>query len=38
VIIPPGTWKGDDGMVVVGPKTITVKTPISRIPYFEKVK
>lgn len=38
VIIPPGTWKGDDGVVVVGPKTITVKTPISRIPYFEKVK
>ena len=34
VVIPPGTWVGDDGETVVGPKTLTVKTPLSRLPYF----
>ena len=34
VVIPPGTWIADDGEKVVGPKTITVKTPLSRLPYF----
>ena len=34
VVIPPGTWVADDGETVVGPKTITVKTPLSRLPYF----
>ena len=34
VVIPPGTWISDDGETVVGPKTVTVKTPLSRLPYF----
>ena len=34
VVIPPGTWIADDGETVVGPKTITVKVPLSRLPYF----
>ncbi len=34
VIIPPGTWKADDGSVVTGPKTITVSTPLARLPHF----
>ena len=34
VVIPPGTWIADDGETVVGPKTVTVKTPLSRLPYF----
>ena len=38
VVIPPGTWKADDGTTVVGPKTITVKTPLARLPYFVRVK
>ena len=38
VKIPAGTWRADDGTVVTGPKEVTVKTPIDRIPYFEIVK
>ena len=34
VVIPPGTWISDEGETVVGPKTVTVKTPLSRLPYF----
>ena len=36
VVVPSGTWKADDGSVVVGPKTITVETPLERLPYFER--
>ena len=38
VVIPPGTWKADDGTTVVGPKTITVKTPLARLPHFVRVE
>ena len=38
VVIPPGTWKADDGTTVVGPKTTTVKTPLARLPHFVRVK
>ncbi len=34
VLIPSGTWKADDGSVVTGPKTITVSTPLARLPHF----
>ncbi len=34
VVIPPGTWIADNGETVVGPKTVTVKAPLSRLPYF----
>jgi len=34
VVIPPGTWISDEGETVVGPKTVTVKAPLSRLPYF----
>lgn len=34
VEIPCGRWKGDDGMVVVGPCSIEVKTPLERIPHY----
>ena len=37
VVIPPGTWKGDDGLVVQGPKTLMVRTPLARLPYFERL-
>ena len=38
VVIPPGTWTADDGTVVEGPKTITVKTPLARLPHFIRTK
>ena len=38
VVVPPGTWKADDGSVVTGPKTVTVRTPLARLPHFVKVE
>ena len=34
VEIPEGTWTADDGTEVVGPQTVTVKTPLDRLPHF----
>ena len=34
VVVPPGVWRADDGTVYNGPKTITVETPIQRLPHF----
>ncbi len=36
VVIPAGNWKADDGSLVKGPCKLVVKTPLSRLPYFEK--
>lgn len=38
VVIPPGTWVADDGETIIGPKTVSVKAPLSRLPYFTLVK
>ena len=38
VVLPPGKWLADDGSVHAGPKTITVDTPISRVPHFQRVR
>ena len=38
VAIPPGKWIADDGADFEGPTRITVKTPLERLPYFEKVR
>ena len=38
VVVPPGRWRADDGTVVEGPKTVMVKTPLSRLPYFEQLR
>ena len=37
VVLPPGKWKADDGQTYVGPATVEVVAPISRLPYFEKM-
>ena len=37
VVLPPGKWKSDDGQVHIGPATIEVDTPLSRLPYFERL-
>ena len=34
VVLPPGKWKADDGQLHIGPATIEVLTPLSRLPYF----
>ena len=38
VVIPPGTWKADDGTVVTGPATVEVATPLARLPHFMRVR
>ena len=38
VAIPPGKWIADCGAEVEGPTRITVKTPLGRLPYFEKIR
>ena len=38
VVLPPGKWLADDGSVHMGPKTMTVDTPISRVPHFQRIK
>ena len=37
VVIPPGTWKADDGTSVTGPATVEVATPLARLPHFMRV-
>lgn len=36
VLIPPGTWRADDGQVYIGPKSVEVATPLDRLPYFTR--
>lgn len=36
VEIPDGVWTADDGTEVTGPKTVTVPTPLERVPYFSR--
>jgi len=36
VLIPPGSWKADDGIVVNGPAQKTFEVPLSRLLYFER--
>ena len=38
VVVPPGTWRADEGTVVTGPATVTVAAPLSRLPHFMRVK
>lgn len=38
VAIPPGTWRADDGTCHVGPRTVEVATPLSRLPHFERIE
>jgi alpha-glucosidase (family GH31 glycosyl hydrolase) len=35
---PPGKWKGDDGSVVKGPMTLKVSAPLSRLPWYRKIR
>ena len=35
VILPIGNWKADDGKMYKGGKSIVIKTPLDRLPYFE---
>lgn len=36
VVIPPGRWTADDGLVYEGPATVEIATPLARLPHFER--
>lgn len=38
VVIPPGKWLADDGATYSGPAEVTIKTPLSRLPHFQRVQ
>jgi alpha-glucosidase len=38
VVLPPGRWLGDDGRTFDGPASITVETPLQRLPHFTAVR
>lgn len=38
VVFPEGTWLGDDGSEITGPRTVEVEVPLSRLPWYRKVK
>ena len=38
VVLPPGRWRGDDGRTFDGPASITVETPLQRLPHFTAVR
>ena len=37
VMLPPGTWRADDGQVHAGGRTVSVETPLERLPHFVRV-
>ena len=37
VVFPEGSWQGDDGEVVVGPKTLEIEVPVNRLPWYRKI-
>lgn len=38
VKLPKGQWKDDLGKKYRGGQTVTIDVPLSRLPYFEKMK
>jgi alpha-glucosidase len=36
VLIPPGSWKADDGGVIAGPAQKTFEVPLARLLYFQR--
>ena len=37
VVLPPGTWRADDGQVHEGGRTVSVETPLERLPHFVRI-
>lgn len=38
VLLPKGTWKDDLGKTFKGPRTMDIEVPLSRLPYYERMK
>jgi len=37
IVIPEGSWMGDDGKQVIGPAKITVDVPLQRLPWYRRI-
>ena len=37
VVLPPGSWRADDGRTFDGPATIEIDAPLARLPHFERI-
>jgi len=37
VVLPPGKWRAEDGIVYTGGTTIQIKVPLERLPYFTRI-
>jgi alpha-glucosidase (family GH31 glycosyl hydrolase) len=38
VVFPEGKWEGDDGSKVKGGKTLVIEVPLTRLPYYRRIK
>lgn len=38
VQLPKGVWKDDEGKIIKGAKTLEINVPLSRLPYYERLK
>ena len=38
VVLPPGSWRADDGSLLDGPAEIDAAAPLPRLPHFERVR
>ncbi|MDD3036941.1 glycoside hydrolase family 31 protein [Bacteroides sp.] len=38
VRLPKGLWKDDEGKIIKGAKTLEIDVPLSRLPYYERLK
>lgn len=38
IVFPKGKWKGDDGKIINGGRTLEVSVPLSRLPYYRRIK
>jgi alpha-glucosidase len=38
LVLPEGKWMSDEGLVLKGGKTYDIEVPLSRLPYFKRVK
>jgi alpha-glucosidase (family GH31 glycosyl hydrolase) len=38
VVFPAGTWQGDDGSIIGGPCIREISAPLSRLPWYRKIR
>ena len=38
VMIPSGSWQGDDGSIIEGPASLEIDAPLGRLPWFRRIQ